>query len=175
MSPMEVAPECTAGFNEIRLKVGLMEKDLINNHELIEKLTEGIEKIQEMNTNLVKMLALHDQKHEIHDKIEEDLDDDVKEIHSRITTESRATQDKVDTLKSEIFKRLDGIHKELLEHIVIRTSNVTTTTTTHSQNPEIAKSLRELDRWKYILIGIIFFLGYLIDHINWKILLQILN
>src|SRR5574337_2078546 len=103
---MEVLPECTQAFNDIRLQVGLIEKDLERDQKLIEKLSEGIEKIQEMNTNLVKMLALHDQRHEIHEKVADDLDEDIKELHSRITTESRATQDKIDALKRELLERV---------------------------------------------------------------------
>ena len=75
-NPMEVLPECSQGFSDIRLKVGLMEKDLMRDQQLIEKLSEGIEKIQEMNTNLVKMLALHDQRHETHEKVADDLEED---------------------------------------------------------------------------------------------------
>lgn len=169
MASMEVLPECTGAFNDIRLQVGLMERDIANNRALIEKLTEGIEKIQEMNMNLVKMLALHDQKHEIHEKIEEGLDEDVKELHSRISTESRITQEKIDSMESALFKRLESIHKELLAHIVMRTSPTSSSTPPVKDDAEVSKTLTELNRWKYILMGIIFALGWVLAKINWSV------
>lgn len=168
MASIDVLPECTGAFNDIRLQVGLLERDVANNRALIEKLTEGIEKIQEMNMNLVKMLALHDQKHEIHEKIEEGLDEDVKELHSRISTESRITQEKIDSMESALFKRLESIHKELLAHIVMRTSPATSAPPT-KDDTEVSRTLTELNRWKYILMGIIFALGWVLAKVNWSV------
>lgn len=170
MPEMDVLPECRTGFNEIRLQVGLMERDVQLNRQLIDKLTEGIEKTQEMNVNLVRMIALHEQRHEQHEEAEEEFDEDVKELHSRITTSTRETQDKIESTKKELFARLDSIHSELLEHIVSRT---TPTTLVQEDDPKVEESIRELDRWKYMLMGALLIIGWLLAHIKWDLLIKL--
>lgn len=169
MAGQEVLPECQTGFSDIRLQVGLMARDVQLNREMINKLTEGIEKTQEMNVNLVRMIALHEQRHEQHEEAEDEFDEDVKELHSRITTTTRETQDKIDTTKKELFARLDMIHSELLEHIVTRTAPITPS---KDDEEEVAETIRELDRWKYMLMGALLIIGWLLAHVKWDLLIK---
>lgn len=173
-SDLEVLPECTTAFSEIRLKVGLLERDIRDHRNLIDKLTEGIEKIQELNTNLARMVAIHDQKHETHDKIEDDIDLDIKEIHSRITTVSREIQDRIDEVKKEIYARLDMLHRELVDHVVVKSHASGNVAQQSAHNDaQVLQVLKQLERWKYLLIGIVFAIGYALDHINWKFVSQL--
>ncbi len=77
---------------QIEMKVGLLEKDIQQTNQVYEKLSESIEKIQEMNDTMIRMITIHEQRHEHHAKAEEDLKEDIKELHSRITTVSRELQ-----------------------------------------------------------------------------------
>jgi DNA anti-recombination protein RmuC len=172
MAGQEVLPECQTGFSDIRLQVGLMERDVQLNREMINKLSEGIEKTQEMNVNLVKMIALHEQRHEQHEEMEDEFDEDVKELHSRITTTTRETHDKIETTKRELFARLDSIHSELLEHIVSRTAVISKSDEKKAKT-EADEALKDLTRWKYMLMGALLIIGWLLAHIKWEQLIRL--
>ena len=58
---------------DIKLKVGLMEKYIHQTNVLCERLSHSIEKIQELNQNLLQMIKLHEQKHHQHDKVESEI------------------------------------------------------------------------------------------------------
>ena len=158
----EVLPECTRGFSDIRLSVGLIENRVEGHDKLIDKLAEGIEKIEEMNNNLVKMLTVHEHKHEIHEKIEDDIEEDVEKLHSRITTTTREIQDRIDDLKEEINKRFDAL--------AIRLTPIET-----PEDIRVKKTLQELDRWKFLLMAIAIGLIFLFDHVNWTFLEKIFS
>jgi chromosome segregation ATPase len=96
-------------LNNIKLEIGLLKKDHEQMQAITDKLSVTIEKIQEMNANLLRMIALHDQKHDQHQRTEDSLKDDIKELHSRITTITRELHDKIDEIEKTLGIKLDSI------------------------------------------------------------------
>ena len=91
---------------QIEMKVGLLEKDIQQTNQVYEKLSESIEKIQQMNDTMIRMITIHEQRHEHHAKAEENLKDDIKELHSRITTVSRELHERIDQVERLLPHRL---------------------------------------------------------------------
>jgi hypothetical protein len=64
----------------------------------------------------MQMIRLHEQRHEQHENTEADLKDDIKELHSRITTVNRELHEKIDQVERHITERLDAIRSDLAVH-----------------------------------------------------------
>ena len=98
-------------IQSLKLDVGLIKKDIaIAEKQCVQvsnKVSESIEKIQEINANLVKMITIHEQKHEQHEKIEEGLKGDIKELHTRITTVNKEFHEKMEHIEQSITKKID--------------------------------------------------------------------
>lgn len=164
----EVSPDCTEGFHDLRLEVGVVKAELRTQEKVMDKLTEGIEKIQEVNTNLLRMLAIHEEKHETHEKIEEDIDDDIKELHSRLTTESRITHEKIDGLKTDLYAKIESLRQDVVKSIVANGKQ--------GDAPKgIGDRLKELESWKYMIITIVVIIIWIIEHVNLKMLSQLFS
>ena len=96
-------------INDLKLDVELLKKDVEQFDTLCDRITQSIEKIQDVNQNLIKMISLHEQRHDQHEKTEEDLDDDIKELHSRITTINREIHDRIDQVEHHITETIKSI------------------------------------------------------------------
>lgn len=140
-------------INEVKLQVGLLNKDIQHTNLLCDKLSESIEKIQEMNMNLVKMIALHDNKHEQHEKVEDNLKDDYKELHSRITTINREIHDRIDQVEHHITSRIDNLRAELINHKA-------------QDKMKLSDRLAEVEKWKWMVVGAIGLGGWLLGHLD---------
>ena len=68
----------------VRIAVGALEKDMLTHIKVADKLTEAVQRIQEMNSNLCAMIKLHDQLHSQTSKIQEGFDTELKDIDARI-------------------------------------------------------------------------------------------
>ena len=101
-------------LSEVKLQVGLLNKDIQHTNLLCDKLSESIEKIQEMNMNLVKMIALHDNKHEQHEKVEDNLKDDYKDL---ITIAESLPSNTLNTLKNLSFDKYEQVIKQQIPNI----------------------------------------------------------
>lgn len=72
------------GYIDMRIAVSALEKDMLSHTKVTDKLSEAVDKIQEMSANLCAMIKLHDQRHTQAEKIHEAFDNDLKEIEQRI-------------------------------------------------------------------------------------------
>lgn len=97
------------------------------------------------------------------DAIKEDvveLKDDVKEIHSRITTGNREIIDKIEAMDQRLENKLNASAKAAKEQ--------------HEEiQVEIQKDIKEittrvdvLEKWRWMIVGGAIVLGYLIGHLE---------
>lgn len=90
-------------FADMKLQMGLLERDTQQNRILFDRLSQSIEKIQEVNVNLLRMIALHDEKHEQHERFQNTFQQDIKDLHSRITTVAREIQEMIEKKEQKIL------------------------------------------------------------------------
>lgn len=149
-------------LQDIKLEIGLMQKDIDMTDRLCAKVSESIEKLQEVNVNLVKMISLHEQKHQLHEQVERDLKDDVKELHSRITTANREMQDKMSQLENHLSDKLDSLKDELLELM----RNDLMEKKTESLEKKTSTFFAEFDKYKWMVVGAALAFGWVIGNVN---------
>ena len=136
---------------DIKLKVGLMEKDVHQTNVLCERLSHSIEKIQELNQNLLQMITLHEQKHHQHDKVESEIKEDIKDLHDRI-----------DQVERHISQRIDDLRADLMQH-------------KQKDRSMIGEVANQVERWKWMILGAVLALGFLLGKLEIGALLSLLN
>ncbi|MCK9369293.1 hypothetical protein M0R04_05080 [Candidatus Dojkabacteria bacterium] len=149
-------------INNLKLQVGLLEKDIILADRQCEKVSvrvsDSIEKLQEINTNLLKMITIHEQKHEQHEKSEMELKDDIKELHLRITAVNREMHERMIHLEHSISEKIDGLRSDII------TQNQSLP---EKKNLTIADSLSSsLEKYKWMVIGAGVLLGWILGNFN---------
>jgi len=144
-------------LNELELKVELLNKDVQLNDKLCSKLSESIAKIQELNVNIMQMITLHQQRHEQHEEAEQDLKDDIKELHSRITSVSREMHERMDLVERHISERIDALRSDLINH-------------KKQDGNKVGDALQEIDRYKWMILGGALALGWVIGNIDLGVL-----
>lgn len=95
---------------ELKLQMGLLGRDIQQNAMLFDRLSQSIEKIQEVNVNLLRMIALHEEKHEQHERFQITFQQDIKDLHSRITTVAREIQEMIERKEQKILECIANHH-----------------------------------------------------------------
>jgi chromosome segregation ATPase len=144
--------------NNLKLEVGLLKKDNEVVMNITNKLSESIDKIQEMNSNLLRMISLHDQKHDNHIRTETELKEDIKDLHSRITTVNRELLDKIDEVEKHLANKLDLLRGELKQREDNDTEN--------RKKNEGVGAMQEIEKYKFAIIAIAITLGWIIGNID---------
>ena len=145
-------------LHDVEMKVGLMEKDVHQTEKLCEKLSESISKLQEVNANILRMITIHEHRHEQHEKAEIELKDDIKELHSRITTVNREIHERIDEVERHISERIDALRSDLIQHKKEEGGNM------------VGDTLKEIDRYKWMILGAAIAIGWIIGNVNLGVL-----
>lgn len=161
-------------ITDIRVQLGVLNNTSRHHERLINTLTEGIGKIEEVNHSLLKLLTLHDHKHTLHeesdsefekdlDQLDRDIDELKAEFHHRITASTTETRDKIDEVKTEIHMRFDVMRKEIMEIMEVMIP----------KNDDQNKTFKEFERWKWMLMGGVLFVLWLVD--KWEFLIRLVT
>lgn len=137
-----------------RVEIELLKKDVSMLTTLCEKFDKTIDKMQDIAHNLSRMVSLQEQRIENQEESTKELqgivemrriehNNDIKELHSRITTVNRELSDKIEETEKTILQELHEIRKE------IQDSHKKEST----ENPSLLKRLESIESWKYMMMG----------------------
>ena len=145
-------------LHDVELKVGLLEKDVQQTDRLCENLSESINKLQEVNANILRMITIHEHRHEQHERAETEVKDDIKELHSRITTVNREIHERIDEVERHISERIDALRSDLIQHKKEEGGNM------------VGDTLKEIDKYKWMILGAAIAIGWIIGNVNLGVL-----
>jgi len=145
-------------LHDVEMKVGLLQKDVQQSEKLCEKLSESISKLQEVNANILRMITIHEHRHEQHERAETELKDDIKELHSRITTVNREIHERIDEVERHISERIDALRSDLIQHKKEENGNI------------VGDTLKEIDKYKWMILGAAIAIGWIIGNVNLGVL-----
>ena len=140
----------------------MLTKDVEQTNRLCEKLSESIEKLQEVNVNILRMITLHEQRHDQHEKSENEMKEDIKELHSRITTVTRELHERIDQVEHHITSRIDDLRSDLINH-------------KKEDKKTIITELSEVERWKWIILGAVMSSGFLLGKLELSSILSFIK
>ena len=115
---------------------------------VVEKIDQSLEKMTDVSANVGKILAVHEQRIDTLETVSDKRTDDIKELHSRITTSFREMADKLDAMESRLELKYqkqqmnaqqqhNDIQKEIQDDI-----------------GELSKRIGALENWRWWMMGI---------------------
>ena len=149
---------------DVNTDVELIKKDISLITDVFKKLDTTIEKLEELTASMTKVLSLHEQKLEYQEKKDQELDklieqrrtelqSDIKELHSRITTVNRELLVKIEHTEQRITNEI----KNLKDHI----------TNEHKKQSNVVE---QIQRWKWMILGGSAAVMWLISSVNFAAL-----
>ena len=113
-----------------------------------------VEMLREIASDLKRMLAVHDEKLNQHERKQDDIfelieqrrndmAEDIKEIHSRITTVQRELCTEITATENRIIKGIDELKDELKTDQEFH----------NSKQKTLEQRIADLEKWRWIIIG----------------------
>ena len=141
---------------DIRVDIELLKKDVTTMSALLEKFDTTIDKMQEIASNLSKMVSLQEQRLENQEKVTSEVqsilemrrlehNNNIKEVYNRINTVNRELTDKIEDTEKAILAELQKLRDDLSK-----------------KNEGLGTRLGQIEMWKYGAAAIIAFVIFLI-------------
>lgn len=141
---------------EIKVDIELLKKDVVTMSALLEKFDTTIDKMQEIASNLSRMVSLQEQRIENQEKATTEMqsvlemrrietNNNIKDIYNRINTVNKELTDKIEDTERTILAELQKLRQEI-----------------QKEDKGISNRLGQIETWKYGVAAIITFLLFLI-------------
>jgi hypothetical protein len=137
---------------DIKVDVEVLKRDVGTLTKLCEKMDMVIEKLVDHQSVLIREV------YKDMDKREDDTNQDIKELHSRITSTSRELSDKVETTERRIMEQIEKISILIHEHNI-------------KEDNQIAKLLQ----WKWTIVGGILVLSWLTSNLGLDTIVKLIQ
>jgi len=151
-------------YHQLDVKINLVERDIEQLTKVDDKFEESCNKLNEVSIKLAQMISLHEQRHEQHELVETELKEDIKELHSRITTVTRELHDRMDEVENNITNKIDALRRELLSH-----------EQRDRERNKLGDVLREIDKYKFLILGGAIVVGWILGNINLSVLSSLMK
>ena len=138
--------------NELRIDVEVTKKDIDTLTRLCEKMDKVIEKLVDHQDVIIKQI------YNDMDRRNQDTNDDIKELHSRITTTSRETADKMDKSEGKIMAEIKDLSNKIQAH-------------TDSEERVVEK----LMKYKWPVLAGVIMISWLTSHVGPDIILKMIT
>lgn len=116
---------------DLDLEVELIKKDIGQIEKLINKFDTTIEKLQQVAADLTKIVSVQEQKIQIQDKINTEVDDEVRDLRKKVDNIEKKLSEKMEEIENKILKELQNVKSDL------------------------DKKITALEAWRYMVMGII--------------------
>ena len=138
-------------IEELKTKVALLEQNAASGNEIHSKLEQNINKLTELNASLKGMIIKQQAKLDKAEQLDEDIfitlesrrkewDADLKELHSRITTNTRELRDNQYHLETKLLNEIRMVRTQLSDRVGV------------------------LEKWRWLIIGGSIIIGLLISN-----------
>ena len=135
---------------DLKVDVEVLKTQISNITHLCEKMDTVIEKLMDNHDRMINQI------YDDMNKRKEDTIQDIKELHSRITTVDRNLSDKIELTERRIMEEIKDLHKTIQEH-----------------NQKEDDDLKKIFQWKWMIAGGVIVLAWLIANIKLDVLLKL--
>lgn len=139
-------------IRDVRIDVELLKKDVDNITALCTKMDGVIDRLLTQQESYFSQIY-----QDMNDK-ERDVNGDIKELHSRITTTTRELADKIELTERRLMEELAKLRQQILEHNLKEDSNI-----------------EKLFGWKWMIVGGVVALSWLISNIDLEVLSKLVK
>lgn len=135
---------------ELKIDVEVLKEKVDNITHLCTKMEQVIEKLVDNHDRIVTQIY-NDMEQRKRDTVE-----DVKELHSRITTVDRNLSDKIELTERRIMDEIKSLRHTIDEH-----------------NKKEDDDLKKIFQWKWMVAGGVVVLAWLISNVNMTVLAKL--
>jgi acetate kinase len=135
---------------ELKVDVEVLKTQVSNITHLCEKMDAVIEKLVDNHDRMVNQI------YNDMNKKEDDTAQDIKELNSRISTVDKNLSDKIELTERRIMDEIKSLHATISEH-----------------NKKEDEDLKKIFQWKWMAVGGVIVLAWIISNIKLEALLAL--
>jgi len=150
--------------------IALLQRDYQQTAQIVSKMDTAIEKLTDLGTDMKQMLALHEQRinrleqidNEIHGLVEKrrtELQTDIKDVDAKLANTIKEITGDLANVETRIMTAIKDVKDDIKSDI--KTDNEERS----KAHEDLAKRVGKLEKWRWMMLGGGFVVGFIIEKI----------
>lgn len=145
-----------ANAKNLETEVELLKREVDGIKSIHTRLDSAIEKIADVSSSLHTIMAVHEEKllrqEESLDSQEHKLENNIQDLHSRITTNAKETSQQMGDMERRLVSAMDEHNRKETEQFL-------------KLREELQTRVGILERWRHLIIGGAIVIGFIIQRL----------
>ena len=141
---------------DIRVDIELLKKDVTTMSALLEKFDTTIDKMQEIASNLSRMVSLQEQRLENQERVTAEVQSILEMRRVENNNNIRDIYNRINTVNTDLTNKIEDTERTILAELQKLRDDI------HKKNEGLGSRLGQIEMWKYGVAAIITFLLFLI-------------
>ena len=145
-----------ANAKNLETEVELLKREVEGIKSIHTRLDSAIEKIADVSSSLHTIMAVHEEKllrqEESLDSQEHKLENNIQDLHSRITTNAKETSQQMGDMERRLVSAMDEHNRKETEQFL-------------KLREELQTRVGILERWRHLIIGGAIVIGFIIQRL----------
>ena len=145
-----------ANAKNLETEVELLKREVDGIKSIHTRLDSAIEKIADVSSSLHTIMAVHEEKllrqEESLDSQEHKLENNIQDLHSRITTNAKETSQQMGDMERRLVSAMDEHNRKETEQFL-------------KLREELQTRVCILERWRHLIIGGAIVIGFIIQRL----------
>jgi DNA-binding ferritin-like protein len=148
------------------VRIALMQRDHEQTSQIVSKMDTAIEKLTDLGTDITKMLALHGERinrleqidNEIHGLVEKrrtELQDDIKDLDGKLASTIKEIVGDIANTEARIMDAIKDVKADIASEKVSKTAS----------DLLLTARVEKLEKWRWMMLGGGFVVGFIIEKI----------
>tara|TARA_B100000085_G_scaffold62363_1_gene55166 strand:+ start:1033 stop:1470 length:438 start_codon:yes stop_codon:yes gene_type:complete len=140
----------------VETEIALLKREVDDMKQIHVRLDSAIEKIAEVSTSLHTIMAVHEEKlirqEEALDEQEKKLQENIMELHSRITSNAKETHTAMGEMERRLVDQMNAHSQKEEEHF-------------RKMREELSQRVGILEKWRWLIIGGSIVIGFIVQKV----------
>jgi uncharacterized protein (DUF3084 family) len=140
----------------VETEIALLKREVDDMKGIHVRLDAAIEKIADVSTSLHTIMAVHEEKlirqEEALDEQEKKLQENIMELHSRITSNAKETHTAMGEMERRLVDQMNAHSQKEEEHF-------------RKMREELSQRVGILEKWRWLIIGGSIVIGFIIQKV----------
>jgi ElaB/YqjD/DUF883 family membrane-anchored ribosome-binding protein len=148
------------------VQLALLRRDNEQTAQIVSKMDTAIEKLTDLGTDMKQMLALHESRlnrleqidNEIHGLVEKrrnELQDDIKDLDGKLASTIKEITGDIANTESRIMDAIKDVKSDIKADKDAKAAS----------DKELVKRVEKLERWRWMMLGGGFVVGFIVEKI----------
>jgi DNA repair exonuclease SbcCD ATPase subunit len=140
--------------NSLETEVALLKKETIQMNQIFNKLDTAIDKLSTAASDISRILAVHEEKINSHDKIDTELFDLIEIRRKEMSEDIKELNTRINTIQKELANDISSTEQKIMTALVELKKDISANKNSiESDNSELEDRIDSLEKWRWFIMG----------------------